>query len=364
MDRDHVNGLTLLLRDFHFDYILLPLFPWPERLSRAASYISHASSEEAIDEWYLSLLANPRAALQSIASDTTIIEVSPPSAEFNDDQVDNPLVRFEPNPDWSAESNSTPFWTATSLGPHMPDNQSWSFGPSTAEQFWTFLPHVDPGTVQNSETFTTHLRNSLPLRTDGFQWDFSDGGHLEELVESAGNRDLMNRSYKATVPSINGTSLTLLSTVIGDVGSGGAWKLRRSIHTTGAPGLGQATSREMWYGRKSAIGWLGLGDSDMSGEPEGGVSTPLHEVISCFGEYAHGIHTVAIPHHGSGKDFSSRLLDTFDPVVCVASAASTNKYGHPHPEVIMSIAHHGSRFAFVTEGPASEYSHVFELERI
>lgn len=371
LDQDHVNGLTVLLRNFHFDYVVLPLFPWQERLIRAAAHISRTASSGlsgpddagSSNEWYLALLSDPRAALESLAGAGSIIELSPTAP----DPDENQSVRFRPNAEWNddADPSAPPLWMASSTGPRMADNASWIFGPSDDEEYWTFLPHVDPGILHNTDTFQKELCNSLPQRQDGRPWDFSDNSHLEEVLGAEKLRRLMKRSYEAAAPSVNGTSLTLLSTLTGDVGSGGAWKLRRSIHTTGAGGTRASVSREMWYGRKGAVGWLGLGDSDMSGQSlSRRASTPLGGVLSCFSPFADAIHTIAIPHHGSVTDFSDDLLTTFQPVVCVASAAASNKYGHPHPDVVSSIADYGARFVFVTEGRSSEYNHVFELERI
>lgn len=48
-----------------------------------------------------------------------------------------------------------------------------------------------------------------------------------------------------------------------------------------------------------------------------------------------------IPHHGSKTSSSDLLLDRVDPDVAVISVGSTNRFGHPHDEVLERLDERG-----------------------
>jgi glyoxylase-like metal-dependent hydrolase (beta-lactamase superfamily II) len=66
-----------------------------------------------------------------------------------------------------------------------------------------------------------------------------------------------------------------------------------------------------------------------------------------------------VPHHGSRENWSEAQRDTLDQAVFVIGARTVNHYGHPHPEVLRSLAEENRPTFWVTENRG--YRHRFEM---
>jgi Metallo-beta-lactamase superfamily len=72
------------------------------------------------------------------------------------------------------------------------------------------------------------------------------------------------------------------------------------------------------------------------------------------------VWSVALPHHGSRHNFSGQMLDSRHPVY-VAAAGQSNRYGHPHPEVVLEIRGRDADIFVTTEDPRTALDEVAEL---
>jgi competence protein ComEC len=73
------------------------------------------------------------------------------------------------------------------------------------------------------------------------------------------------------------------------------------------------------------------------------------------------IDILKVGQHGSKHASSDAFLDAFSPEVGIISAGDTNRFGHPHPEVLRRLASHGVR-VYCTCG-AGEYHRRHDRRR-
>lgn len=98
-----------------------------------------------------------------------------------------------------------------------------------------------------------------------------------------------------------------------------------------------------------AVGWLGTGDSDLSGHRR------RTEFLAHYGHILPNVSVFVVPHHGSGHSFASEIVHAMPNLQAgVAAAGTDNAYRHPHRVVV--DAFHGRRTHFfqVSENPTTE----------
>ena len=76
--------------------------------------------------------------------------------------------------------------------------------------------------------------------------------------------------------------------------------------------------------------WLGTGDSNLRARSRRSQFMRHFEPVSDF------VDSLALPHHGSNKNFDPEILN-LGAHICVIASGINNQYGHPSPEVVQSI---------------------------
>jgi len=54
---------------------------------------------------------------------------------------------------------------------------------------------------------------------------------------------------------------------------------------------------------------------------------------------------LGVPHHGSASASSRRFLEAYNPTQAVASVGARNRFGHPHPAIVIRYSDQGTRLA-------------------
>jgi competence protein ComEC len=83
------------------------------------------------------------------------------------------------------------------------------------------------------------------------------------------------------------------------------------------------------YGEIGSKKWLFTGDLEKEGE---------RAFVATFDL---PVDVLKVGHHGSNTSTSEAFLDETDPSVAVISAGETNRFGHPHPEVVERLKERG-----------------------
>ncbi|PFA64468.1 DNA internalization-related competence protein ComEC/Rec2 [Bacillus sp. AFS015802] len=83
------------------------------------------------------------------------------------------------------------------------------------------------------------------------------------------------------------------------------------------------------YGEIGSKKWLFTGDLEKEGEREFNRTFDLP------------VDVLKVGHHGSKTSTTEEFLDELDPAVAVISAGETNRFGHPHPDVMKRLESRG-----------------------
>ena len=83
------------------------------------------------------------------------------------------------------------------------------------------------------------------------------------------------------------------------------------------------------YGEIASLKWLFTGDLEEEGE---------REIIQTFDL---PVDVIKVGHHGSNTSTTEEFLNETDPAFAMISAGETNRFGHPHPEVVERLKERG-----------------------
>lgn len=371
LDHDHISGLPALLASVEIKRIVLPLFTDSDKVVAGiwALQSNLNGMGGMVNEFVRRFIDDPAVAIRelpdSLNPSVDIIELDP---EPNDE----PAVFTWNDNDWDVGSVEP---TQTSVYEFVVQNFAARSKPPVSVKIWEIVTYVDPWVLDEQSTFLDALnvemnmlqfdnRSDWDLRLDSDRQKFlsialsinSGQSPLKRIMKQAVRRARLQLGTLGTAKdrrrfNLNATSLVVYSGPTDKLDE--KWKYNLSLHQSG----GRA-SRSMYYGRKQAIGWMGLGDGDFSGRWDG---SGLERLLERFKDYLDRVECLSVPHHGSRFDHSKELYEAFEPTHAVAACGSKNGYGHPARVVHQDLSILGIRFQVVTEMPLSRFEQRFEI---
>lgn len=350
-DKDHVNGLTDLLKGLHVETVVLPYYSPLERLLLGAR-----SAPD--DNEFREFLGNPVAfLLERAASIGQIIIVGgtppeedlgvtipdrPPTVGGNAPPPDRPTYpdgwRFKPESQHTGDASALVDGATLGLAKQL--NTRIVFSPSplrclalppTSSGYWEFLFFHKPIANSVLQSIRAGVARVVKLR-----------GHrnITAALSSSTTRKRIKEQYVSaigedddTTDDINSTSLCVYSGPELTHFVGGSisdpWPnalIGSSRATQYGPG--------MWFDNCSILytGDANLSTSDSRNELHAFLTTSRRERIG----------VLQVPHHGSRNNWEAGASQEFhhhSSVFCVDEHHV--KFKHPHREVVLDLMHHG-----------------------
>lgn len=295
-DADHINGIPYLMHYCRVEKIFYPLITGSGR-SVMDIYFDIGGGGFTADFY-----RNPRAALESLDLDYTPGLFAIAEEDNQERTDDSELIR-------SGEDVSGIIGSGLLVG--------------VVGKKWVFVPHNFRNTARVAVLYA-----NLAAR---FGRDI-DETELDRLWRAHNRADVDNiiDAYKAVPGGPNTNSMALYSGYETDRGS---QRITRWCIVAPCAFLRRC--------KDTAAGCLYTGDYDAS------CVTKWDEMVRRYTNYWEYIGCVQVPHHGSKYSFNVGLLD-FDAYFII-SAGVSNRFRHPHAEVVRNIMNAMKPLFLVTE---------------
>jgi len=214
---------------------------------------------------------------------------------------------------------------------------------------WILVPFVPPLPTYAINSFMKKVRNDLGLKI-GKQEEKSPKGikQLLDILRERGIRNKLKAAYKTLARDHNSVSMCLYSGPLVSNSDEVYWDVMR-------PPLDYNFNAKRHQAEKH--GWVGTGDLTFNIEHHLG-AFKRHYI-----NFSDRISTLLLPHHGSYYNFSHELGHYCSPKIAVTSTGTRNRFGHPHPVVLVTMRLVGSEIYQVTEKPASTFIEELHIER-
>jgi hypothetical protein len=273
---DHINGIAFLAKHCVIRKVVIPLLDDTAKIMiRIQNLIENGYTE-------MGLIESPE---DFFSENTQIIKIEP--AELSDKKID---LEYPINLNRTRSSRLLP--SGTILIPF--ENADWYFIPYN----YKYLERK------------TEFKNAL-----------ADFGLTIEDLHSIGkihdNIDSVIKAYLAVDGNLNNNSMVLFSGVLSD----NQIKFYDFLHHT---------DLNKFFASNFQSGCLYLGDLNLNSR---GI---IDDLLSKFNQLFQYVGTIQIPHHGSGKNFNSAILQpSFKSAII--SYGKYNNYGHPSIEVFDAL---------------------------
>ena len=348
LDADHCNGIEYLLSKYKVDSVFLPyldnkgallalaeavegdgvtrnLFEmitnsvsWLGQRGVKHIYLIHAAPE---DDWHYS---------NDIGLDGPLIRRSEDDFESGRDERRIPLHGRGPVLNSKTEDGVNSYELDYDI----------SLAVSVGSEVWALIPFVHPVSQVRLDAFAALVESS------GINVSQGTGGLLS-ILTSAEDRKTLKSAYRKIHSDHNCVSMSLYSGPIASLPSRGWYNHLRH-------GRNCHWSNFYYDSLEDQVGWLGTGDANFRGG---------RRVKALEARYSHvmeHVGTLMCPHHGSRRNYSSRLLNVVSPEVVFAPVGKNNGYKHPHKEVVGNVLHRGKVFLKVTEKPSRKLIEIIE----
>jgi len=352
LDSDHVNGLDELLNLCDVDTVVMPYLSDFERLFTLSETIDDGEvTAEAI-----SLLGNPVAWFAGRGAKRIVMVRGDgdqsPGANLPDNPPDFPppsrrghtadealyldklKVDFDRLKDLKSDDLSTDECEVYVIN----HQEVLSLIDQSGEMVnWCFITYVNPEPVKETRfrnAVQTAFASEISSLKIGQQSNISS--LLVAIAKDKVKRDRLKGCYREIASNLNLTSLSLYS--------GPLWLPPKRKITHKRYFKGYNTKREKTC---NACGWLGTGDSDLKSPDR------REHFLYHYARILSQVLTLAIPHHGSEKNFHETIL----PMNCIygtVSSRSGNIY-HPAVSVKTSTERRGQDLIHTTEQPDSMF---------
>lgn len=357
-DKDHINGLGMLLEKFEVDNVVIP-YLYPMQRLAVASHNFNVANE------YFDILKDPVGYFSSYKV-KRIVLLSGKEVKGSDYNINNNITYEDV---LNLES--------------LPDDQ----------ELLEELTELSELTNLNRETQIL-VKKSGHVRL-GYQWGFSffNYNRFDQIIKkikrifqpikgmsifdknelinilSTNDRDLIKKYYEqmvnqsretTSINSINNTSVILLhsplnpSNVVWETSLHKEKKFLNTINESKFMHYKLKTSTKMFTSLMNFLIFKFSGSFRKIGKTQNQgtillgdivVGKDFDQLIDFFNEQLKKIAIVSLPHHGSRYNWSKRMLDEISPginnkssdVMWVNSAGIVNSFMHPHPEIVNEI---------------------------
>lgn len=333
-DEDHVNGVKFLARERKIGTIVIPSTSLAERILRFGG--THGVSASSVSSIDAAIVRDPQVGLAEVSPDSEIVVVgeTPPLGRWDDQaEVDEGELTISP----VDRNGAAQVWT--------PGAPVWMLKP------WT-VPEVASA-------------KNLFLHELGFKDEDTLEKNVQMLLQSDAGRSAVRKAYKSALKKVrksnvlNFTSLCLYSGPA--VSPRATYRARRVPNGVFTPTGWQVREERAERSDVGAWGvrpgWIGTGDALLKEKRR---SSRFESEYSQVAEF---VGSITLPHHGSKRNFSPRvMLDSPKSMVAVASSGTKNNYGHPSPEVLAAVSSSGGHFVSVNESEHSRFTQVRHLK--
>jgi hypothetical protein len=355
LDRDHVNGIDILLSRADVNTVYLPYLDdyclvldllEADRQGGLSGALIEASLDPA--GWF------GRRGVRRV------IRVGPGGPEGTDGPF-LPEPSPEPEPDRSKITAKIDPEDATVLSQgregsradlcKMTPGSLIVFSGPAGQLDWVLIPHVTPAPRERVTAFVKAMRSALGLKPGRR----IPSARLSDCLTKTRTRRGMRDAYEAIIAGgamrmHNRMSMSLYS------GPTGRGDRTRWVHTLSEPGWPR-----LWYCWKSSnhgpVGWLGTGDATLK------VEDVWDAFRATYDRILNEVVTLDLPHHGSRHNFRSDLTALPRLRHAIANASELSRHGHPSPDVIQELESRGIRVWQVSHKPISEFEETVWQER-
>lgn len=278
-DEDHVNGVKFLARERKIGTIVIPSTSLAERILRFGG--THGVSASSVSSIDAAIVRDPQVGLAEVSPDSEIVVVgeTPPLGRWDDQaEVDEGELTISP----VDRNGAAQVWT--------PGAPVWMLKP------WT-VPEVASA-------------KNLFLHELGFKDEDTLEKNVQMLLQSDAGRSAVRKAYKSALKKVrksnvlNFTSLCLYSGPA--VSPRATYRARRVPNGVFTPTGWQVREERAERSDVGAWGvrpgWIGTGDALLKEKRR---SSRFESEYSQVAEF---VGSITLPHHGSKRNFSPRVM--------------------------------------------------------
>ena len=310
-DRDHINGLIILLDKFKIKLLILPYIPLTERLMQAFADGVDSQSEE------IGIYIDPIGAIRKLGEEGSIeqIVLVPPSNEAPTAELEGePLLdgpdglNIKKGTSCADDNDAVDTYNVIWLEPNSR---------ITYRNTWEFVPYNDHCiTRKNNQNF----ENQVMERADQLRTVATDQARKEALKQL---RAIYDAEFGKTPFEKNVISLFLYGGPIG------LYQIDKCCPLFGWQYMKPSSTR---------CGFLMTGDGYLDNETR---LDALTSFLEPHGRLAK-VSTFQVMHHGSKRNWHRGVASTISPdhsIFC--SNPRFKNYNHPNPEVVLDFNCYG-----------------------
>jgi hypothetical protein len=342
-DSDHVNGLPFLLDKTHGARCDTVVLPFVDDVERLISFGRSVQKGEEIGEFFRALIVDPVQAIDAFGPRRIVLMRSGTPDPRDRDIVDPGREDDDRDPDLKR-----PFRAKVKIDGRASGGISTSHVMIASDNapievavgsdmLWLLKPYVRTCDPLRIEMFERDAEARLGFSTGSFRTTIAKPVMRNHLVSCPRCSRALADSYKAVFRDRNLTSLCVFS---------GPSKSTTSAQPHFVFREGEMTAK---------VGWLGTGDVSLRTLKE------ADEFLMHFADHIGDVSAFGLPHHGSIRNYSGRVVGTLNPKDCFASAKPPGNWKHPHPDVIADVVSKGSQSHLVDDRESSAFREIFMI---
>lgn len=308
---DHIDGISELLQCCEVKRIIVPQLSEIEKIELFVEGL--LQTEEDDIENTINIFQTIQEALYE---HDNVIEIAP-SLESKD-EFHQELVDLDTN------TNNKTYPSGTCLSKQFGDAQIWTYTPFNPpiKQRAAKLNHALRRSSVFNTIFTTSGNDKVAALADKIR-----AGHLSDL------REVFRKAFN---DKHNEYSMTVLSSC------------GKQCHQPCEKSCHKAINAQNRY---CTLNCLYMGDF----QPDNDNLPPLMKVY----DNLRYVGILQVPHHGSVHNYDQKLYQS--PRICIVSADSIDRFGHPDNNTISGIVNNKGIVILVTENEKSKQRFVFQL---
>jgi hypothetical protein len=335
IDSDHVNGLEMLLRDCEVGRVFLPLLSPIERLS------AFLRAQGGVSPFFESMAVSPVTTIADRSSETIVTEVrrGAAPAPAGDDGLSHPFSPQTSERDSSFTVEIVEYERSlvevNRAHQNIADSACVRVRGEQTGPLWALSFHVSSKVTALSRRFRHELERAFPISVHPEE-SALDEATLRAMLTNRDQLKILRQVYAEAGVNVNASSMSMIAgPVLPSSGGSETVQFGRYGTTVASPS------------------WLLTGDAVLKSEPS------VRELCEHFVHQITSVGVIALPHHGSRRNFHRSLLSATGgstQFVFACAGISHEHWLHPHPAVMMQVANEGMIPWVVSE---SEETRIF-----